>query len=71
MALRSFPDNPPVVSRACRECGGRGTVWDWDADGTKHPVPCPGCQPNPVRAQMAREFGTDAQRRAIAQRTTR
>lgn len=56
----------PVASKACRECGGTGTLWDFDFDLSKRRIPCPGCQRlNPTRAQMAREFGTDRQRQTI------
>jgi hypothetical protein len=70
MALRTHPDNPPVPSRACASCGGRGWLWHWDFDGVKVKTACPACsQPNPEQARMARAYGTDAQRREIADRT--
>lgn len=53
---------------ACPMCKGRGTVWDWDFDLSKTIRPCPVCDPvakqrEAARAALAREFGTDAQRR--------
>lgn len=72
MSIRNME---PVASKACRECGGTGTLWDFDVDGGKVRIPCPGCQrPNryeQARAELAREYGTDAQRHRIAARSVR
>jgi hypothetical protein len=58
-----FPDHV-AASRACRTCGGRGTIWDWDFDLSKVTRPCPDCRPKDARleaarAALAREFGRD------------
>jgi hypothetical protein len=58
-----YPDYV-VPSDTCRECGGRGTVYEWGFECSKVTRPCPVCRPKAqrleaARAALAREFGRD------------
>jgi hypothetical protein len=59
-----------MAERECRFCEGTGRIWEWDFDGSKRVCPCPVCEENDrherARAEAARQFGTDRQRREAA-----